>query len=515
MKRCPRCEKTFPDSETFCEADGTALVQAGPAFAEGAAASGAGDAGEQIECPVCGGKAQPGELICNFCGARLGVESAAESYTRQPSSAPPRMTPPRSALPRGGTTVRRDASPSMRITGRMPDGDGEEEGRRRFGFVWYLIAAVVALGGGALLALHLSTGAKPAEQPVANASPAAVASMTAAAPSGPLVALSKAMGVQVTGESAAAPERNQETARKIFEDHKDALLESYSRAIAGDSTLRDAMVVRVRVLPNGNVDAASVRISTNPNPAFDAEVVKDVSAWNFAPFSGGQVEIDYPIIFTNDPTTRDTLESQLSSKLAALSPTEAPEFASAPPSPAASEAASAPSPVSVESPPMVAEPAPTPAPRKRHHVARAPAPPPLTLQQRVKLVLGLNPRTRRVDCYTSGSTVTIFGKVFDADAKLYTEKIVRQVSGVGNVIDSLTTDQSDWEARQNAIASQLYAAGLNSVTVKVIGRDAYLGGTVKSDAQKRQAVTIAESASSGVHVATNLITVVPGNMFGF
>ena len=509
MKRCPRCEKSFPDSETFCEADGTALVQAGPAFAEGAAAAAAGDVGAQIECPVCGGKAQPGELICNFCGARLGVVSA-EPYARQPSSAPPRVTPPR-----GGTTVRRDPSPSMRITGRMPD--SQEEGRGRFGVVWYVIAAIVALGGGAWLALNLST--KPAEQPVANASPAAVASVVAAAPSGPLVALSKAMGVQVTGESAAAPERNQEAARKFFEDHKDGLLESYSHAIAGDSTLRDAMVVRVRVLPTGNVDAASVRTSTNPNPAFDAEVVKDVSAWNFAPFSGGQVEIDYPIIFTNDPTTKDALESQLSSKVAGLSPTEAPEFASAPaaPSPAASEAASPPSPASVETPPMLAEPAPSiaPPPRKHHHVASAPKPPPLTLQQRVKQVLGSNPRTRRVDCYTSGSAVTIFGKVFDADAKLYTGKIVRQVPGVGNVIDSLTTDTAEWAARQAAIASQIYAAGLNTVTVKVIGHDAYLGGTVKSDAQKKQAVTIAENASPGVHVRGNIITVVPGNMFGF
>ena len=508
MKRCPRCEKTFPDSETFCEADGTALVQAGPAFAERA-----GDAGEQIECPVCGGKAQPGELICNFCGARLGVESA-EPYTRQPPPASPRMTPP----PRTAT-VRRDPSPSMRITGRMPEGDNqsEEEGRGRFGVVWYLIAAMIALAGGAWLALHLST--KPAEQPVANASPAAVATVAAAAPSGPLVALSKAMGVQVTGESAAAPERNQETARKFFEDHKDGLLESYSHALAGDSTLRDGMMVRIRVLPNGNVDAASVRTSTDANPAFDAEVVKDVSGWNFAPFSGSQVEIDYPIIFTNDPTTKDALESQLSSKLAALSPTEAPEFASAPPSPspAASEAASAPSPASVETPAMAVAPAPAPAPapRKHHRVASAPKPPPLTLQQRVKQVLGSNPRTRRVDCYTSGSAVTIFGKVFDADAKLYTEKIVRQVPGVGNVIDSLTTDTADWAARQAAIASQLYAAGLNSVTVKVIGHDAYLGGTVKSDAQKQQAVTIAESASPSVHVRGNIITVVPGNMFGF
>jgi len=37
---------------------------------------------------------------------------------------------------------------------------------------------------------------------------------------------------------------------------------------------------------------------------------------------------------------------------------------------------------------------------------------------------------------------------------------------------------------------------------------------VKSDAEKNQAVTIAESASP-IHVRGNLITVVPGNMFGF
>ena len=506
MKRCPRCDKTYPDSETFCDADGSALVQAGPAFTEGANST----EGQQIECPVCGGKAQPGELICNFCGARLGVEPG-EAYT------PPPSPPSRSAPLRTGT-ARRGPSPSMRITGKMPQGDGEEkEGRGMLGVLGYLIAAIVALGGGAWLALHLSS--KGAEAPVANASPSAAASVAAPAPTGPLVALANAMPVQVTGESASAPERNQDAARKFFDDHKDPLLDSYSHALAGDSTLRDAMVVRVRVLPSGTVDAASVRTSTNPNPAFDAEVVKDVSTWSYPAFNGSEVEIDYPIIFTNDPATKDALESQLNTKLTNLSPTESPEYASSPaaPSPAASEAVSAPTPAPVSPPPAEAvAPAPAPAPPRprRPHVARAPKPPPMTLQQQVLQVLSTNKRTRRVNCYTNGNTVTIFGKVFDNDAKLYAEKLVRQVPGVGNVIDSLQTDTSEWEARQAAIASQLYAAGLNTVTVKVIGHDAYLDGTVKSDAQKQQAVTITESASP-VHVAGNLIRVVPGNMFGF
>ena len=500
MKRCPRCEKTYPDSETFCEADGTALVQAGPAFAEGAH----GDEGQPIECPVCGGKAQPGELICNFCGARLGVEAAPEMYT------PP---PPRTPTSSNPTSVRRDPSPSMRMTGQMPPDDGDKEGRGMFGVIGYLLAAIIALGGGAWLALHLSKGA---QQPVANASPSAAASIAAPAPTGPMVALANAMPVQVTGESASAPERNQDTARKFFNDNKGPLLDSYTRALAGDSSMRDAMIVRVRVLPNGGVSKAEVRTSTNPNPAFDAEVVKDVSAWNYAPFSGSEVEIDYPIIFTNDPASSAGLETQLNTNLAGLTAGEPPEYTSSVPSPAASVEANAPSPAAVETPIAAVAPPPAPvSPPRKHHVApRPPKPPTLTLQQRVLQVLSSNPRTRRVNCYTSGSTVTIFGKVFDNDAKLYTEKIVRQVPGVGNVIDSLQTDTADWAARQAAIASQLYAAGLNSVTVKVIGHDAYLDGTVKTDAQKQQAVTITENASP-VHVAGNLIRVVPGNMFGF
>ena len=499
MKRCPRCEKTYPDSETFCETDGTALVQAGPAFAE--SGSGGGE-GQQIECPVCGGKAQPGELICNFCGARLGVEPAAEQYT------PPPSIPP--TAQRTGT-ARPGPSPSMRITGRMPGQNGDDEGRSVFGVVGYVIAAIIALGGGAWLAMHLSN--KAAEAPVANASPSAVASVAAPAPTGPLVALATAMQVQVTGESASAPERNQDTVRKFFDDHKVGLLNSYEHALAGDNNMRDAMMVRVRVLPNGSVDKVSVRTSTNPNPAFDAEVAKEISGWSYAPFGGSEVEIDYPIVFTNDPSSSDTLGSQLSASMNGLSATSVAEYesSSAQPTPAAAEA-SPPAPVSAETPvaPPVAV-APAPRPRRTH---KPPPTPTLTLQQRVLQVLSSNPRTRRVNCYTSGNTVTIFGKVFDNDAKLYAEKVVRGVPGVGNVIDSLTTDQAEWAARQQAIAAQLAGAGLTGVTVKVIGHDAYLNGTVKTEAQKQQAVAITESASP-VHVRGNIITVVPGSMFGF
>src|SRR5882762_3699472 len=176
MKRCPRCDKTYPDSETFCELDGTALVGSGPAFAAGTGratiAMPTGDAAETpIECPVCGGKAQPGELICNFCGARLGAEppSGSPAFITQPPPSSTRRVTPSPAQP----------NQSGRFTGRMPQDEESEEGRSGLTVAAYVLAAIVALGGGAWLALHLSR--TQGAQPIAQASPSSAASPAAAA----------------------------------------------------------------------------------------------------------------------------------------------------------------------------------------------------------------------------------------------------------------------------------------------------------------------------------------------
>src|SRR5579859_6759790 len=95
MKSCPRCGKAYPDSETFCEDDGVALAVAsgGAARATTVMTDDAPRAAatSEIECPVCGGKAQPGEIICNFCGTRLAGDSPAASPAAQ--AAKPRLSP--------------------------------------------------------------------------------------------------------------------------------------------------------------------------------------------------------------------------------------------------------------------------------------------------------------------------------------------------------------------------------------------------------------------------------------
>jgi osmotically-inducible protein OsmY len=157
------------------------------------------------------------------------------------------------------------------------------------------------------------------------------------------------------------------------------------------------------------------------------------------------------------------------------------------------------------------------APKKphKHKVKLASLPPPKpTLLEKVQEALRGRKGLNRVKAFTSGDTVTLYGKVFDDRTKSLAEQVARNVPGVGGVNNTLTTDTSAWLDRQNQITRELQNVGLSKVTVKVIGKDAYLDGEVSSDAERNQAVTIAERAGQ-VRVRTNLIRVVPKGPFGF
>ncbi len=101
-------------------------------------------------------------------------------------------------------------------------------------------------------------------------------------------------------------------------------------------------MIRIHVGPDGTVSNVAVRTSTSPNPSLDADVAKAMLGWKMASSSGGDVDIDYPVIFATDGSEQSRIESDLQTKLASLSPNEPSEYASAPePSPAAAPSASA------------------------------------------------------------------------------------------------------------------------------------------------------------------------------
>jgi len=480
-----------------------------------------------IECPVCGGKAEPGELICNFCGTRLAPDTGQASGANAGRSA----VNPETFVPA------HDRIEKRRVAAKTPERTAESSGGRRLlGVVGYSLAAILALAAGAWLALYLS-GAHPKPQ-VAEVSPAA----SPAPPSGPSIQLATNIPLQVAGAAASAAERSHGVLTKVFEDNKAALFDAYRHSLGGGSLAGDGMVVSVHIMPDGSVSGGSVRVSTMPNPSVDEEVVKAITLWKFSPAKAGDVDADYPLVFSANPGDVSAIESSLSAKLTSLAAGEPPEYAyspasaasltGAPASPPVAEGSTTPSVASASTPAGVAaEPdsAPpavltAPAPRKAHRTPRrrpeelASLPrsermPKPTLLDRVTGELHSSRKLRRVQAYTSGGTVTLYGKVFDDNDKLLAERAARGVDGVSNVVDNLTTDTQEWAENQARIIQGLQNAGFGDVTVKVIGHDAYLGGEVKTDLDRERAVTIAEGAAP-VKVRTNLIRVAPGRVFG-
>jgi len=530
MKICPRCGKTYPDDERFCDTDGTALVTA----ASGARQTtvmpdpqGGGDAPGVIECPECGGRAEPGETICNFCGTRLLPDAAGAAQAGAAAlgegGAGHGMNP-EDYVPAADRDQSFGGDPDYRPSNpedypEYPDQPLEKRGL--FGAIGYVIAALIALVVGASLALYLSFRHESVP-PVAQASPSPSPALTAEE-AGPAVELAHNLQIQIKGpDLAAALRRDSASARSVFENNKAGLLDVYKQALGGDASLHDGMIVRLHVNPDGTVGGGGVVVSTAMNPSLDAVVVSTMSTWKFAPASGAPVDIDYPVIFAVKPADMAGIESGLNTEMASVGPSEAPEYTSSPAGTATPAVAMAvpPSPAAYppSPPPALLPPpaAPPPARHKRSHrppAAKAPPKPPLG--ERVAAELHANRRTRRVQAYASpGGTVTLSGSVFDEKDKAYAERTARRVSGVTAVINNLTVQTAQWAVNQNRIQQELQNAGLTGVTVKVIGDDAYLDGEVKTALDKQRAVTITMSAAP-VKVAGNLIRVAPGKVFGF
>jgi osmotically-inducible protein OsmY len=112
---------------------------------------------------------------------------------------------------------------------------------------------------------------------------------------------------------------------------------------------------------------------------------------------------------------------------------------------------------------------------------------------------------------TQPGVIVLEGDVFDNDAKGAAEQTAVGVEGVKRVINALTTNSLQWLLVQNRINQALQQNGFPLVSVKVIGKTAYISGHVSSNADKDRAVTVVNSTAPDVTIGTNLINVVsPG-----
>lgn len=134
------------------------------------------------------------------------------------------------------------------------------------------------------------------------------------------------------------------------------------------------------------------------------------------------------------------------------------------------------------------------------------------MQSKVQLALQADPRFKNVHAtVTQPGVIVLEGEVFDQDAQAAAEQTAEGVQGVKRVIDALTTETLQWLLVQNRVSQALQQNGFPLVSVKVVGKTAFISGQVSSDADKDRAATVVKSAAPDLDIGTNLINVVsPG-----
>ncbi len=136
----------------------------------------------------------------------------------------------------------------------------------------------------------------------------------------------------------------------------------------------------------------------------------------------------------------------------------------------------------------------------------------VALMHRVDRALRSDNRLNGAAAYTaSPGVIVLYGKVFDEKDRQLAQETAAKVPGVKQVVNTLLTMTGQWLEEESRINDTLQLNGLEGVSARVIGPEAYLSGQVTSQADKQRAVSVVASVSNLQVV--NFIRVVPGQMF--
>lgn len=136
----------------------------------------------------------------------------------------------------------------------------------------------------------------------------------------------------------------------------------------------------------------------------------------------------------------------------------------------------------------------------------------LTLAQRVTAALRADRRLNGAECYRAApGVIVLHGTVFDPQSRALAETTTSSVYGVKQVINGLLTTTGEWQAEQQKVNDTLALNGFSDLAVRVIGKTAYLSGTVTGDSEQQRALRVIASISQLQVV--NFSRVLPGSVF--
>jgi osmotically-inducible protein OsmY len=134
------------------------------------------------------------------------------------------------------------------------------------------------------------------------------------------------------------------------------------------------------------------------------------------------------------------------------------------------------------------------------------------LSHRVEAALRANDNLNGANCYTAApGVIVLYGKVFDDKDRDLAESTAFNVHGVKQVVNTLRTTTGKWLEEEARINDTLVLNDLQGVSVKVIGREAYVSGQVETEGEEQRALRVIASESN-LRVV-NFIRVVPGSIF--
>ena len=133
------------------------------------------------------------------------------------------------------------------------------------------------------------------------------------------------------------------------------------------------------------------------------------------------------------------------------------------------------------------------------------------LSNRVEASLRANDNLNGANCYTAApGVIVLYGKVFDNKDRDLAESTAFNVHGVKQVVNTLRTTTGKWLEEEARINDTLVLNDLQGVSVKVIGREAYVSGQVETEAEEQRALRVIASESN-LRVLS-FIRVVPGSI---
>ncbi|OQY29842.1 MAG: hypothetical protein B6244_02465 [Candidatus Cloacimonetes bacterium 4572_55] len=103
---------------------------------------------------------------------------------------------------------------------------------------------------------------------------------------------------EVAGEGSASAFRTPDAIRKAIMSQMEGIRFCFNKSLKQNSQISGKVVLEFTILAKGSVQNVSILTSSLSEPSLESCILDVVKRWRFQPISAGDVDVNYPLIFT-------------------------------------------------------------------------------------------------------------------------------------------------------------------------------------------------------------------------